>query len=62
MLLDGQDLVAFLPGELEQNKHKDPFYIKPTNPTPAVANKRKRPRLSAPRRLSSSSAKRVPGE
>jgi hypothetical protein len=46
--------VAFLPGELQQNKHKNPFYMKPTNPTvPAVTNKRKRPRLSAPRKLPS---------
>lgn len=49
-----QDLVAFLPGELQQNKHKNPFYMKPTNATvAAVTNRRKRPRLSASRKLPS---------
>jgi len=47
-----QDLVAFLPGELEQNKHKNPFYVKPCGNTggSVATTKRKRPRLSAPRK------------
>jgi hypothetical protein len=49
-----QDLVAFLPGEWEQNKHKSPFYVKPTTAVAAASNKRKRPRLSAPRKSASS--------
>ncbi len=43
-----QDIVAFLPGELEQNKHKNPLFIKATT-APASSSttcKRKRPRFT----------------
>ena len=50
-----QDLVAFLPGEFDQHKHKSPFYVKTTTAgATAPSNRRKRPRFSAPRKSTSS--------
>lgn len=49
-----QDMVAYLPGEWEQNKHKSPFYVKPSLAGPSCKRKRLGARLSAPRKSNGS--------